>query len=176
LCDLKEFIEYIDLNFDEKDEEFLKLAFGNFEQSYHIENLHLSFLSLMNGVESLLHPASTGEITYKISRYVAILIGKNKNDSEKIFHRMKKLYNERSKIVHTGKAKLSEEDETKLREYLRESIKEINKIIKNKEALFGENGKIKLDNLEKQKTIKNKILYMLDTCGFGERPWCKFTK
>lgn len=171
LYDLKQFIEYIDLNFDEKDEEFLKLSFGNFEQSYHIENLHLSFLSLMNGVEALLHPSSNGEITYRISRYVAILIGKNKNDSEKIFHRMKKLYNERSKIVHTGKAKLSEEDETKLREYLRESIKEINKIIKNKDVLFGEDGKIKLDKLQNQKTMKNKILYTLDTCGFGERPW-----
>jgi len=85
ITDLQNFIQTTNLHIEEK---FLKLSIKNFELSYTIFNHHMYFLSLMNGLEGLLHPAGQGEIRYKISRYVAVLLGKDKRDSENIFHAM----------------------------------------------------------------------------------------
>jgi len=91
-------------------------------------------------------------LRYRISRNTAVLLGKDKDDSERIFSEIRDLYDKRSKIVHTGKSGIiNDKDLLKLRYYVRGSIKEINKIGKN----------------------KNGLLDMLNSCGFGERPWRK---
>lgn len=105
----------------------------------------------MVSIETLLNPGEH-ELTYRISRNAAVLLGKEKEDSKMIFSEIKDLYNKRSKIVHAGNSNIiNNEDLLKLRHYVRESIKEINKIGKN----------------------KNYLLDMLNSCGFGERPWTK---
>ena len=87
------------------------------------------------------------KLSYRISRNTAVLLGKEKEDSETIFSDIKDLYDKRSKIVHTGNSNIVDQDDLlKLRHYVRESIKEINKIDKN----------------------KDEFLKMLDSCEFGE--------
>ncbi|VUT28041.1 MAG: hypothetical protein SYNGOMJ08_00601 [Candidatus Syntrophoarchaeum sp. GoM_oil] len=133
ISDLQKFIQKTELPFSE---DFLQFAFENFELSYQIHNASLSFLSLMNGLESLFNP-SDGELRYRISRNTAAFLGKDKEDSKKISKDIRDLYDKRSKIVHTGKSNVVDrEDVLKLRDYVRESIKEINKIGKNKDELL----------------------------------------
>ena len=145
VSELDKFIRNTKLPFTES---FLQLAFETFELSYQTHNINLSFLSLMISLEILFHPSDRRKISYRISRNAAVLLGKEKENSERIYSDIKdKLYKKRSKIVHEGKS-INEEDLLKLRHYVRESIKEINKIGKSKDEL----------------------LRMLNSCGFGERP------
>lgn len=133
--------------------QFLKLAFESFELSYEVHNIGLAFLSLMISMETLFN-RSDRELRYRISRNTAVLLGENHKKSEKIFKDVRNLYDRRSEVVHgvTSKKKpknISEEELLRLRNYVRESIKEIERTDKNK-----------LDLLE-----------ILNSCGFGQRPW-----
>ena len=141
--------------------DYLDLAFKNFEQSYQLQNFALSFLTLMIGMEVLFNPGGS-ELTYRISRNLAALIGEDRDDSDNIFNRMHKsyksksknkgLYQLRSEIVHKGKSNIvKEEDVLELRGYLRRAIKKVYKIDSEKKEL--------------QK--------MLDASGFDEKPWNK---
>jgi hypothetical protein len=144
--ELKRFVEDTRLPFELG---YLEFAFSNFEQSYEVSKYDLAFLSLMTGMEALFNPGGS-EITYRISRNAAVLIGKDKEDSEKVFKRMKDLYGKRSQIVHMGRPHaVQPEDILEMRDYLRRSIKEVYKI--NKE--------------------KDDLLKMLDAAGFGDKPW-----
>ena len=130
----------------------LKLAHDNYEESYEIHQNHLSFLSLMISLESLFNPSGEGELRYRISRNTAVLIGKDGNDSQSIWKKMKELYDKRSSVVHSGNPNLiSDDDLLILRDYVRRSIKEFYKIGKGKEE----------------------ILNMLNSLGFGDRSWLK---
>lgn len=141
--ELQEFIQNTKLPFNEP---FLQLAFENFELSYQTQNLNLSFLSLMISLETLFNPGS--ELRYRISRNVAVVLGKDKKHAKSIFSDIKNLYNQRSEIVHSGKSNIiNKEDLFKLRRYVRNSIIEIYKIGKSKDEL----------------------LEILDSYGFGER-------
>lgn len=144
--ELKSFLNNFGIPFKKN---FLELAFENYELSYQINNINLQFLTLMNGLEALFHPSNEGELTYRISRNVAVLLGENENKALDIQKEMKDLYRKRSKIVHTGKSDVSNEDLLKLRHYARESIKEIYKINKS----------------------KDEILKLLNLNGFGQRSW-----
>jgi len=141
---LETFIQNTRLPFKQS---FLELAFGNFELSYQTPNINLSFLSLMISLEVLFNPAHQ-ELRYRVSRNTAVLLGKDRDDSGMIFSKIKELYDKRSAIVHKGKPSVVNEKELlELRHYVRESIKEINRIDKD----------------------KNELLDMLNACGFGER-------
>lgn len=131
--ELFKFFKNIKLPFTEPS---LQLAFDNFELSYEVGNTHLSFLTLMISLEALLNPGEQ-ELTYRISRNAAVLLGKKDNNSKDIFNEIKKLYGKRSKIVHTGKSDIiNGEDLFKLRYYVRDLIKEINKIGKTGKELW----------------------------------------
>lgn len=131
--ELLEFIKNTKLPFTEPS---LQLAFDNFELSYEAGNTYLSFLALMVSLEALLNPGEQ-ELTYRISRNAAVLLGKKDKNSKDIFDEIKKLYGKRSKIVHTGKSDIiNGEDLSTLRYYARESIKEINKIDKTGKELW----------------------------------------
>ncbi len=149
LQDLQIFIQSIKLPFKNPS---LKLAHGNFEVAYSINHKHLSFLALMMSMESLFNPSGEGELTYRISRSTAVLIGQDKEDSANICIKMKELYVKRCNIVHNGKPNAATEDDIKdLRDYAIRSIKEFYKI--------GEK--------------KDEILKLLNSCGFGDRPWLR---
>jgi hypothetical protein len=116
--------------------DFLQFAFENFELSYEIQNKNLQFLTLMNGMEALFNKGGGGEILYKLSRNVAVLLGGDYENSELIETRMKKLYGIRSNIVHKGKEEISENELSDLRKYLRQSIIRFNKLNQDKNFIF----------------------------------------
>ena len=129
---------------------FLQLAFDSFELSYNTYNRGLAFLSLMISVEALFGWGS--ELQYRISRNAAVLLGKDEDESQKIFEDMKKLYKKRSGIVHGGQnGGKNSEDFLRLRYYVRESIKSI----------------YKLDLAQED------LLRILNESGFGQSPLLK---
>lgn len=125
---------------------FLQLAFENFELSYEISNIGLSFLTLMISLETLLNPGKQ-ELKYRISRNAAVLLGNDRENSRAIFSEIRELYDKRSKVVHTGDSKIIKRDVLlKLRHYVRETIKKIYLM----------------------KKCKDETLDILNSCGFGE--------
>jgi hypothetical protein len=127
----------------------VQLAFDGFELSYESYNCGLSFLSLMISLETLLNP-SDHELRHRVSRNTAVLLGENKKYSESIFSEVLALYDKRSKLVHTGKHEIiNNQDVLNLRGYVRAVIKEMIKIGGDRDS----------------------ILNTLNACGFGERPW-----
>lgn len=160
---LEDFLKGFNLNIRDKS---LNLALENYELAYEVENVKLQFLTLMNALEVLLKSGKE-DLSHKLSRNGAILLGEDKESSNEIFRSLKCYYNIRSQIVHTGKPKeckknakpLNEEQMVEytsiLRNYVMESIKEMNYIIQSTD-----------------KKNKSEIL-MLNECGFGERPWKK---
>lgn len=114
----------------------LQLALELLELSYDIDDLRLSFLALMVGLETLLNPSSQ-EITHRVSRNAAVLLWESKEGSKKVFDNIKELYDKRSRIVHSGKSgDLTRDDLLELRHYLRESIKKMHSINKGRDVIL----------------------------------------
>jgi hypothetical protein len=129
--------------------EALQLALGSLDKSYETDDVGLAFLSLMIAMEVMLNP-SDRELRYRISRNAGVLLGQSRTEGETIYREMKKLYDKRWGLVHTGdKSVVTREDVLALRRYVRETIKEGMESGMSKEAL----------------------LNILTACGFGERPW-----
>jgi len=146
VAEIVEFISTTEIPFKK---DFLKLAFYTFELSYLIPSDSLSFLVLMMSLETLLNPGG-GEIRYRLSRNTAVLVGTNKANSQRAFCEMKNLYDKRSDIIHGHKGvQIKKEELRNLGSHVRESIKEVCIVNKDKISLMG----------------------LLDSCGFGERPW-----
>lgn len=99
--DANNFIRSNNLPFDD---EILQMAFDSFELSCQTISLELSFISCMIAIESLLNP-SDAEVTYRVSRNLAVLLGTDNESSEKLFKNMKRLYSVRSQMVHGKKLK-----------------------------------------------------------------------
>jgi hypothetical protein len=90
----------------------------------------------MISLEALFNPGGQ-ELRYRISRNTAVLLGKNKGDSKRIFSKMTKLYDKRSAIVHKGEQRVVNKKELlELRHYVRESIKKANRMDKDKDELL----------------------------------------
>jgi hypothetical protein len=143
---LQNFLRNAKIPFEKK----LQLAFESFELSYESHSAALSFLSLMIAMEVMLNRSKQDELRYSISRNAAVLLGKDKEDSEHIFKEVRMLYDKRSKLVHEGFAdEISFNDVLVLRHYAREAIKEMQNIGKD----------------------TGKIRDILNAYGFGQRPW-----
>lgn len=164
--DLQVFLNDFDLSIKEKS---LNLALENYELSYEVKNVNLQFLTLMNALEILLKPSSAQtDLTYRLSRNAAVILGENEDDSYQIYKELNCLYAIRSSIVHVGEPKECEKTGKKrktlndkqmteqtriLRDYVRCSIKEMNFIMK------------------KEGKSKDQVLKMLNVRGFGDRLW-----
>lgn len=66
-----------------------------------ISNMKIAFLNIVTCLEALL-VSSNSELTYRISRNVAVLLSNNKEQGKELFNKMKELYAIRSKLVHEG--------------------------------------------------------------------------
>lgn len=143
LEDLHNFLKRFKLPFSRT---YIQLAFENFELSYETSNQSLAFLALINGLEALFNPG-VGEISYRISRNCAVLLGSDVEDSRDIFKDVKYLYDLRCAIVHALKQVRIEKDKLiRLRDYVRRAITTIH-------------------DLDKP---KDKALKILSEMGFGE--------
>ena len=114
---------------------YLQLAFDNFNESYDLYQENLAFLNLMIAVEVLFN-VGPQDLRYRICRGIAVLIGENRKDAEDVFSQMKKLYDKRSLLVHTGEAKnLNSNDIVQLKSYLRRALKKLIVLKASKEDL-----------------------------------------
>lgn len=84
--------------------------------SYYLGNIDMEYIMLFSILESLF--GANYEITYQISRGVAILLSKNPDEFSEIFKKMKKLYTARSKYVHASQH-ITKENLAQLREVVR---------------------------------------------------------
>lgn len=91
------------------------------------------------------------ELSYRLSRGVAVFLGKTKEESTLVFNNMKSLYNARSKFLHEGKENIKDENEINAQNYARELIRKL----------------INMSSGEKKKTL-TKIRNDVTECGFGE--------
>lgn len=126
----------------------VELAFDNYELSYIVNDINLSFLALMISTEILLSPVDMSELSNRVSRNTAILLGRDREEGNSIYREMKDLYKKRSKLVHAGKP-VSLDDVKRVRFFVQELIK-----------VF-----ININNGHKE------FLLLLETCGFGEKLW-----
>lgn len=130
--------------------EALQLAFESFDKSYETDDIGSAFLSLMIAMEILLHPGNRDELKYRICRNAGVLLGQDPSRGEAVFGDMKSLYDRRSASVHSGdRSSVTRQDVLKLRQYVREMIKEA----------MG------------SRLSKDELLKTLNACGFGQRPW-----
>jgi hypothetical protein len=101
---------------------YIRLAWDVLDESYDQNNLKLELLLLMMAIEVLFNDGQ-GELRFRISRAVAVLLGRNATKSQQIFARMKALYDKRSLIVHTGQCKsLSRDEIVQLRYFARRAV------------------------------------------------------
>lgn len=134
---LKEFVNRVKTT--KFDDPAVQLAFDNFNWSFETFNLPLSFLAIINGLEALFNPADRQEISFRISRNCAILLGKeNKQECQKIFKLMRGYYKLRSQLVHGTQVNISQEDIIGARHLLGESIKEFIRLKKERNTLLKE--------------------------------------
>ncbi|MGP6207925.1 hypothetical protein ACNF42_07870 [Cuniculiplasma sp. SKW3] len=131
---LSKFLREVSLPFTELP---LNMAFSSFELSYTVNFENLSFVSCITGLECLLSEDSS-EISYKISRNMAILLGRDEESSKDVFNKVKKLYSNRSKIVHGVNFRISRDDLKDARYFLREAIKSYIRAGLTKTALLRE--------------------------------------
>lgn len=102
--------------------DYLQFAVDNFEFSKDTHAIHLQFLCLMIALESIFN-VGENELTYRVSRNAAILLGDNVQSSERIMREIQSLYKKRSILVHTGKTNtINQLDIIQAETYVRNSI------------------------------------------------------
>jgi hypothetical protein len=79
-----------------------ELAINNFNLAYEIADPKTKFITLMTCLESLMN-LGTHQITHTVSRHLSLIISKSESEFVVNYARIKKLYDIRSSIVHTGK-------------------------------------------------------------------------
>jgi len=138
----------------------LKIAYDMYDLSYYVPSTPQALLNLMISLEALFNPSGGGELRYRISRNVAVLIGNDKDESKHIYKYIKNIYMKRSNLVHTGKVSSRSTEDVfrieellKLRDYVRRSIIKFNEFIAK--------------NPGKKKAA---LLEILEYSDFGESP------
>jgi len=120
--------------------DYVKLAHDNYEQSYLLHNDSLAFFTLMIALEVLFKPQRRSQFSDMISQNAGIILGHSPEEIEKIQKDISDLYDKRSELVHEGKviwyAAGEDDDVTRLRRYIRASIKEIISLDLSKDNLL----------------------------------------
>ena len=124
---------------------YVHLAFENFIESYSVYNTKLAFLLLMIALEILFN-VSQQELSYRVRRGTAVALAESREDGKQILAAIRKLYDKRSKLVHTGEASVGATDVLEIRDYVRRAIITV--------------GKMKL--------TKDELGKRLDEAGFGD--------
>lgn len=131
----KELYDFIRNNKIPFQKDFLQLAFENFEISYDIRNLSLSFLMPMISMETLFDNGQS-DLEHDIPHFLATLLQKDKYQYSLIYNDIVDLYQKKSRLVRDCKlVRISYKDAIKARSYARNSIKEILKLNMTKREL-----------------------------------------
>lgn len=118
----------------------------SFFESVCADNLAFKFVALIMTLEGILE--GTAELKYRVSRNVAVLIGKNEEGSRKIFETVKKMYDKRSKYIHGSDVTITVDEYVELYCIVRRVIIKL---------LYTDLGQKELNNLLSEK-------------GFGSNP------
>jgi hypothetical protein len=105
-------------------QDYIKIAIDHYDEAYKTTKLHLQHVSLMMALEALFTPSSGGELTYRVSRSAAALLGGSRQDAESLMKTVQRAYGTRSTIVHGGKQNAAQPDEiSAVRRIVRRSIR-----------------------------------------------------
>ena len=117
-----------------------------FHEAYRTENPYIAFILRITVLEMLIE--GNAELSFRLSRSVAVLLGKNKDESSEIYDNCKKMYSARSAFLHDGSAsKIKKEYRLLALDYSRRIIANL----LNKDL----------------KQVRN----TLEACGFGDNPY-----
>ncbi len=84
-----------------KDTTPFKVASESYLTCFEINFYHMQFLSLIMTMESIVQGSQ--ELSYRLKRGIAIICGRDKDSSKRIFDNLSKVYKLRSKIAHGDK-------------------------------------------------------------------------
>lgn len=119
-----------------------------FHEAYRNRNSHIAFIMRVTILEMLID--GNAELVFRLSRSVAVLLGRDRAESQEIFEKCKKIYGARSKFLHDGKTdKITPEAELLTLDYARRVIA----------------------NLICIREDIDKVRKTLDVSGFGENPF-----
>lgn len=117
-----------------------------FHEAYRTENPDIAFILCITVLEMLIE--GNAELSFRLSRSVAVLLGKNKDESSEIYDNCKKMYSARSAFLHDGSAsKIKKEYRLLALDYSRRIIANL----LNKDL----------------KQVRN----TLEACSFGDNPY-----
>ncbi len=115
-----------------------ELAIKNFTVVYDIPDGHIRFITLMTCMESLFN-LGKDQIAHTIARHLALIIAETKEQFQKNYTVIKKLYNKRNAIVHGGEYKGDIiQDYLDLSDKVRKAINYCNRPVLTKEKVFEE--------------------------------------
>lgn len=97
---------------------FNRLSYG-LEKKLNEDKL----LDYMIGLEALYLPAKNDELSFRLSLRTAFILEGNMSERKKSFKFIKRMYKQRSNVVHGSRYVLTAEDDSKLEEILRRSLK-----------------------------------------------------
>ncbi len=126
--------------------ESVKRMIELFHEAYRSTNSDIAFILRVTILEMLIE--GNAELSYRLSRSVAVLLGKSREESAEIYTKCKELYSARSTYLHDGNArKITEQYRLLALDYSRRIIANL---------------------IDKDlKEVRN----TLETCGFGDNPY-----
>lgn len=141
------------------DNEVLNLLLVNYDYSFYVPD-DVGILILVSCLEIIYHPGDKDELKFRIARNATIFLGANEEESTFLFNEIKKLYDIRSSIVHTGKFNLSKYKYSNKEEVIHRLKKIVsNSILKYKKEIVDKN------------VTKTEFFDQLNKSGFGDYPY-----
>lgn len=117
-----------------------------FHEAYRTENPDIAFILRITVLEMLIE--GNAELSFRLSRSVAVLLGKSRDESSEIFEKCKKIYSARSTFLHDGSS---------------------SKIKKEYRLLALDYSRRVIANLLNREL--KEVRSTLEVCGFGDNPY-----
>ncbi len=96
---VEEVNEFIKLVFERLSEtNYLGISIYHYLSSFDASHIHYQYIALCMVLESMI--SGSQELTYRLKRNTAVLVGAKSYNCKKIFNNLNKIYDLRSKIVH----------------------------------------------------------------------------
>lgn len=83
------------------DDKIIEMALKNYDYSFFVPD-DVAIVLLVTSLEVLFHPGDRDELKNRVARNAAVFLGNNNISSVKIFDDIRKFYDIRSKLVHSG--------------------------------------------------------------------------
>jgi hypothetical protein len=99
-----------------------QLAFSTFENSYDMPDHESDFIMCITVLESIFNHTKD-QISHTIARHLSVVISPNINEFKSNYTRIKRLYNERSNLVHGRSDEISEENLIAANELARKALR-----------------------------------------------------